>query len=264
MALRNLMILGDKDTCVKQSTGWLQSDIDLLHSQAGLLKIHRAFQKTPFNFNVTIYFCKSIQLAHSEAGNHPDMVKSDCINIMHSNNLTGPSNRMPMNAWTIAHRFAHCIQASKVPGTSESGIIDTIGNACEILIGKMVKRDGGRIHGFGHQINEFLMLVMTMRSARMGVIFNDLDFLGELLAQYIITGKVSLLKAEHWGERMQVLGGDDKNYQSRYDNAIDMGKNILQNKTVYQINHELAYLEDSLNRQMHAFLESCVGKLAKF
>lgn len=264
MALRNLMILGDKEKCLNKSTDWWQCDIDLLHSQAGLFKIHQAFGKTPFNFNVTIFLGQTLKEGHYETESHPDLVKDDCINILLSNNVTSRRNRMPMSAWTIAHRFAHCCQAGRV--TSEDGIINVLGDACSSLIGKDVERGHGRISGFGKQINKFLMLILTMRSARKGQLFGDLDFLGELLAQYIITGKVTLLHPDHWEERIQVLStaGDTPFQNQGYNEAVEMGNNILQNHMKKKIEEELAYLEMNLNKEMHLFLENCVGKIARF
>lgn len=261
MALLNLSITGDEAN-VGCYSNWSQEDWDLLQSQKGLMKIHEAFKKTPFKFSMNLHFGKSLCREPREIG---IIEQANQITVLHSTNVTG-THRMPMNAWTMVHRMAHCIQAQG--GVSESGIINSIFECIEELLGYGMKRGYGRISGFGDEANYLLMATMTMRSARKGLVSNELDFLGELLAQFVLCGKITLLRTESWSERLTMMDKESfpnkKPTHIRYLQATMFVRKVLDKNNVEKIDAEIEKLEVALNREVYYFLEQCVGKVLHF
>jgi hypothetical protein len=274
MSLVHLGVHGDKNNCVSKGAGWSNADVALLHSEAGLAKIHRQFDVTPFKFNINIHL--GTYLVHAEGDRlrgdviRPDeLIRPDCVNLCHTTNVTGP-NAMPMNAWTMVHRMAHAIQAGGQ--VSEYNLISEIGEGYKHMTGEEPKLERGRINGFGKHPNALLIMLCTMRSARMGMLENDLDFLGELLAQYVITGKIKLLRVEDWGQRIDMLHstlGEKAKHsiwwrEEVYGCVEHFFMKAQEHCTPEKLNEEIAKLERGIGFELHRMLESAVGKLLSF
>jgi hypothetical protein len=268
MSLRNLGIHCDM-ACLEQGSGsWQQQDVDLLKSEKGLAKIYRSFDKTTFDFNINILMQKHAVFDSDKLNKiipSEQLVDPTAINVCHTTNVTTNSNYIPMNAWIMVHRMAHANQARGY--VSEQSLIDTLAEAYERLTGDKAKVLSGRIQGFGRDLEALLMLLMTMRSARMCNISSDLDFLGELLAQYVITGKISLLPVEGWDQRIDIMNAvKDRQHlvRSHYQVIDNLYMKSQERYTARQLSEELAYLERDLNMIVHGMLTQCMGKLIHF
>ena len=134
------------------------------------------------------------------------------ITCVYLSNVTGKSNRMPMNAWTIAHRMIHMLQTA-APGSGVDfmhfervlwqnlvNVADAATDMKPRFLGSMLQMaypESGMIN--------FSNCIMTQKSARDGRISNSLDVGGEALAQYLLTGDIRFNQFDTIAERFEGL-----------------------------------------------------------
>lgn len=174
--------------------GFDNKDIGILTSQKANAKIRRAFEKCDHNFN--FYFArvkhgKSL-LMHGEMSDEnvrqnfdlPNYESDqDAINIVFTQNLA--LDRVPMTAWTIAHRIGHLFYKVRT--------LEYMTKAFDINFNKITTNYSVETSYFGtrdYQKCGFANTIGTMRSARMNKITRSGEFTCECIAQSIITGKV--------------------------------------------------------------------------
>lgn len=175
-------------------TGYTREDLEIsqkLHSSPkGREKICRAFAKSPFRFDFHI-----VPLSHPV--NHPQIQETpNTITVVFTNNIT--FDNMPLTAWMLAHRIGHTVQLSGLFDKCEFDILRPILHLYDttVIITKPyrlgIKLQSDRV------LERFVDSLLTMKSARDGIIGNRFgtEGLGELLAQYIITGRVRFNQVE--------------------------------------------------------------------
>lgn len=211
-----------------------KSDEGILNSQKGVQKIMNAFTKTPFEFNIYVImrptegiWASSFEHSQEEAAEFlkdqiGDVQTDGRITCVYLSNVTGKANRMPMNAWTIAHRIIHMLQTAPRPHGKMFDMLHferTLwSNMCDIaeatttmkpkFMGSMLQMaapETAMVH--------FANALMTQKSARDGRITNSLDVGGEALAQYLLTGGIRFNNADTIVQRFEEhqIGHAEKN-----------------------------------------------------
>ncbi len=203
--------LGDWD---RNSSFRHEQDRKLLTSPKALEKIKAKWNRTDQNFNM--FFVNSPEAnKFMEVGKvdiswlRENMPKTfvefdpkydpNAINIIFTNNKG--DERVPMTAWIIAHRFGHAIQRlGKVYAFTYAKemfyhyISEALKDYSINIPSKGPKwyRFEGMIGRYNIDaiVTKFFEALGTMKSARDGEIRNSNEFLLELLAQYMLTGKI--------------------------------------------------------------------------
>ena len=147
--------------------------------------------------------------------------------------------KVPLTPWMMAHRFGHAIQAGGRQnrgwsqwGEVEKHFFDTVNNMLEEYYGKSVRRTFEP--GFSRsapmksdltpEYNALFNAIGTQRSSRQNQIKRPYEFLYELFAQYLGTGKITLnplpvslgYGRKNWGNPSQYL-----NMKPEYRNNED-------------------------------------------
>lgn len=215
---------GDAQTYVPRLDSLLTS-LDLFQNQKGMDRIRKAFEKTNENFRFHIIpryrnYCDLKRAVRADP---------DAITVIFSNNVA--YDHHPLTAWMLAHRISHAIQTKGI--MKFQSLIEEFLNE---LIDIYNYTESDRIHltGKGIEITptslisvlpfeKFINSLLTMKSARNEVIGQrfGIDCFGELLAQYIITGKVRFNRLERYG--IDVIG----NAENEINHKMGEMMNIL-------------------------------------
>jgi hypothetical protein len=200
--------------------GFDKVDRDLLKSDKGRAKMMRAFEKTPFNIEVFFMNATDIDGA-GEDNEKVDMVIRDKgaaiydsgfhsinavpgkIRVIMLSNLSprrgkvpmSDAPKMPMTAWTLAHKIGHSFQDYVLTGqwTTPIGELVQQLNRCIYKLGGINsgKNNANFIDTrFGYPASHARAL--TMKSARDRTLDNGFEIFPELIAQYLISGHVKL------------------------------------------------------------------------
>jgi len=266
----------------KSSSFRHEQDRKLLTNPKAIRKITAQWEKTPVNFNM--YFVNNsdgTKSGNSEIGmvdsswiakNLPKTapfidIKPDAINVLFMNN--SGSERVPMTGWIIAHRFGHVVSRYGYGGRGgrmERQVYDFTEARNEIFrVMAYILNDG---YGYGSRVpdsesrhtysnnyeirnaNDKLLVAFyeqigTMRSARTGAIRNEFEFTLELLAQYLLTGRIKfnpIPKRFSKGRSVHAYFRDNEDDMEYY-------------------NQMLTDLADTLKDHFLNLLHTCVGEV---
>lgn len=252
-----------------------EQDRKLLTNPKAIQKITTQWAKVPVPFNVYLVNNKE---GLGAAGNqekgvvskewldqnmpltapHID-VKPNAVNILFISN--SGDERVPMTGWIMAHRFGHAVSrygSDYSGGRSRRQLLDFT-DARQELFRTMasILNDG---YGYrvtdneadfsGIRQNEKILVAFyeqigTMRSARIGAIRNEFEFILELLAQYMLTGSIKFNPLPK-----QFVKGRSVYAQFRGpDSDMDYYNGMLED------------LSDTLQHMFLNLLGSCVGKI---
>ncbi len=181
--------------------GYYGDDYGILTNQNALEKIKAKWAKSEQLFD--IYFLRSKEGAkvREEGEVQPEFVHtrlnvpdyqpaSDAINVIFTNNMG--AERMPMNWWTMAHRFGHAVKNIEAFRYFTRELDSEIYRILEYYWGH--RRQPSYLMGAGDGSAQLLSaldsVLGTMRSARDRLLRNHFEFYYELMAQFIIEGKV--------------------------------------------------------------------------
>lgn len=201
-------------------------DKKLVPHPVNKLKTAKFFEKTPYDFRL---FFSNIPGTgkYSEYGKMaPDTIKEifgenaqqilqgseDAITIVFVGNK-GDSKVM-LTPWMMAHRIGHAVQANIRRGTSNGGtwraaedhFFGVVNGIIADYYGKRVSNQfGNKVNNaLSKEYNALFNAVGTQRSSRNGEITRPYEFLYELFAQYLGTGKItlkSLPKQQDYGRK---------------------------------------------------------------
>lgn len=201
MPITHFDMRGDFSHDAKRQYGFNWQDSGILNNPKAVEKIHKSFSNTKQNFD--LYFLRDKNAArYYEIGKvTPQWVQEnlkvdipanpDAITVIFTGNRA--ADKMPMNAWTIAHRMGHAfsnIEEFKTYFTQE-----VTRDFKEIL--KQIYKYEKRFNPFDNYSEEEQKVLRalayalgTMKSARERNLVRFNEFLFELLAQYLITGHI--------------------------------------------------------------------------
>lgn len=197
------------------------ADRALLNNPKARAKIIRGFQKTPFDFEIIFLFNDAVDGDH--AGDNEDVDdrakslragvhgqyrlsgfdtpiikgKPGVIRVLMLGNLSPVKDKMPMTAWTLAHKIGHAIQdsfsmnigrkPSKLEWAQWTYLINQLLNDISAS-DENYSPYGSTSYEYPAWLDEYL----TMKSARTGKVRNGFEIYAELIAQYLITGKITM------------------------------------------------------------------------
>jgi hypothetical protein len=270
MSINNLEVFGNIPI-TRNGRMFTQQDADLLESKTGRNKIRQKFSKTPFKFNLYITpECTQYEFSRKEAARFGLTIEDDAINCIYRTNVTSVSNYIPMTGWILAHRIGHLVQASKF-NHLQSLVMDPV----DQLMADITVLPKGKVDAIASCSDmgmAVLSTAMTMRSARDVQISNSLDFFGELMAQYIVTGKITLLRYADWQERWDAMIAIMENPKYAYSELTRRCENAFRLRDIVQkkielnifvadyIDAKIEECEAELNKQMHNCLTRLVGQ----
>jgi hypothetical protein len=206
MPIKGFNLIGQWGPEAKRKYGYNKQDTGILENPKAVEKIHKSWSNSKYDFD--FYFLRSYKASKyiGEGQVSLDWVKQnleieikpkeDHITIIFTNNRG--DEKIPMTAWAIAHRLGHAIGKE---------------NIFEEYFRKQVNKDFNEILKYvygldpwnrnNYQQNHFLpynnedkykkalfMAVGKMKSARENNLRNSNEFIYELVAQHIVTGKI--------------------------------------------------------------------------
>ena len=231
----------------KSSSFRHEQDRKLLTNPKAIRKITAQWERTPVDFNVYLVNNPDGR-KWGEVGavdqewvekNLPNTApffeyKPNAVNILFMNN-TG-DERVPFTGWIMAHRFGHAISRYSRSYNGGRQFPDfTDARATVFRITSMILNDayGRNVPDDEHKYdrvreNEKLMIgffehIGTMRSARTGSIRTEFEFTLELLAQYMLTGRIKfnpLPKSFKYGRNYASYNGTEYDWEY-YNNALE-------------------------------------------
>lgn len=250
MPINNFQLKGQWGKDAKRKYGYDSKSSGILENPKGIEKIHRLWSNSKQDFD--FYFLRSSKAyKHVEVGMvEPEWVKenldldikpNDNITVIFTNN--NAADRQPLNSWTIGHRLGHAIARTEEYNYYFQKAIET--DFKQIL--KSVYGLDSKLHvsysDFDKQLKALASALGTMKSARDGTLRNFNEFLHELLAQYLITGKITfnnltrsliLRKRFAWGnpsnltkyyiisdEELEQWNDTIQYYSKKYEDGLD-------------------------------------------
>lgn len=190
----------------------------LFQNEKGRAKIYRMFSKTPFVFNFYVMpirdisryapLSKRMSKEELEQLSGIEVETEGKITILYTNNVSNDDR--PLNAWMLAHRIGHTLQVKTIDLVKIEALYNRLLNLMisdDRYYEADVQLNGlkpSSSSGILNQEKDIMNKLHTMKSARDGVIGArwDLDGLGELIAQYLIAGKVKLNRLEGFEEEI--------------------------------------------------------------
>lgn len=227
-------------------------------------RIEKAFSKSRYKFSLHILDCntenksfnfsKQIKIASNSIKGQSIKKYKDIITVLYSHNISGM--RIPLTPWILAHRIFHSVQITGDRSTKFiSTSYDHIGNneVKKLLTFIFNLIVDGHWPYFSYRpaiypiaiLEDLLVALLTMRSARDRVNLNKLDLLPEMMAQYIITGHIRL------NRYVQINFKNLKNNHPEFN---------FSDKHITSINYHVTELENLLNSDCKEALDSLVGK----
>lgn len=245
MPISKFQLLGNWDKDARKY-GYSKKDVGILTNAKAVEKIHRKWNNTKDEFD--LYFVKSA-IAYKQKIQDVGEVKSDwikeklgidippneeSITLVFTNNVG--EDRIPMTAWTIAHRLGHAIRKDKI---FQSYFLKQVEKDFKELAYHLFPNDDPYKPAITPY--EIAMNVGTMNSIRTNNLRNFYEFVFELLAQYITTGKIVfkpltknilLQKRFAWGRP------NDKTKYSSISNAdlIELNYTLKNMERTYEMN----------------------------
>lgn len=200
----------------KKGHSFGDKDSRLIQAPKAQAKIYRAFSKTPHRFEIIF------QNSNGEVTNSPqdnvgvDRIaqetgagvhdfygnipgKPGVIRVLLTSNLSPLEDKMPMTAWTVAHKIGHAFQDQITSGG------DRTTNPIAL-----------KAREIEHIIKDVPGMMFTMKSARDKKLNNNFEHFAEMVAQYLITGRFVLRDALSPASQTYY-----KNIEARANTALD-------------------------------------------
>ncbi len=207
-------------------------DAKLVQSKPHIARIVKAFTKTPHTFKLVFMDNDRIDGEGSDnadpdqwardmnAGIHKEYMgvkgTPGIITMVHVSNLAPETNKMPLTPWTVAHKIGHVFQDSMDNGEARAAPIKEImysiykqmafiaadGDAEEQrAIVRHYQDRPNSIYAFIFD-TQLMLSKLTMKSARTdgqkGINGNAFEIFAELIAQYLIQGKVTMVEMQDY------------------------------------------------------------------
>jgi len=249
--------------------GYNKQDIGILTNPKAVEKIHKLWSNTKENFD--LYFVRQPNAPkYLEQGEvTPEWVKENLgldiqpneenITIIFTNNRG--AEKVPMTAWTMAHRIGHALTRTNGGYDSNSEYVEGFTKEVERDFKNLVKKlfpnqpepnrgwtpynsYNSKPDPYTVQPLHIALAVGTMKSARDRNLRNFNEFAFELTAQYLITGKVKfnplqksvlLRNRMAWGnpapmvrypnikdDDMNHINGQLENMAAQYESSLDI------------------------------------------
>jgi len=208
MPISGFKLQGKWGPDAKRYYGYNKQDLGILENPKAVDKIHKLWNNTKYDFD--FYFLRSYKASkHKEVGRVSiDWVKEnlgedinpkeDAITVIFTNN-TG-DEKIPMTAWAVAHRLGHAIRKENIfDEYFYKKINKDFKEILYYVYGLKFKEYGDSGYNYYNDtppglVEKYKKALFTavgkMKSARDNNLRNSNEFIYELVAQYIIKGKI--------------------------------------------------------------------------
>lgn len=197
MPITGFNLRGQWGPDAKRKYGYGSQDTGILENPKAVDKIHRSWSNSKNDFD--FYFVRSFMASrHMEVGMvSREWVKEnigldvepreDAITVVFTNNRG--TEKIPMTAWAIAHRFGHAIRRDK---TFERHMADEMVRDFDEMLRYVYGIDIGSAEWSKREKyrRALFTAVGKMKSARENKLVSSYEFVHESVAQYIIKGKI--------------------------------------------------------------------------
>lgn len=196
MPITKFELKGQWGPDAKRKYGYSRQDTGILENPKAVKKIHEKWSNSKNDFE--FYFLRSFKASkHVEVGEvKPEWVKENleldinpnpqAITIIFTQN-TG-TEKIPMKAWMVAHRLGHSIRKVKEFEIYFAKELEK--DFREILRNVYQRNSSQEYRADEKDLRSLAFALGTMNSARERKLVNFYEFPYEVMAQYIITGKV--------------------------------------------------------------------------
>lgn len=200
-----------------ENPAFSQVDRGIIQSPKGRDKIMRAFSKTPHVFKVIFRSDNNYPYdgdnafdngsvddiaVKMRAGVHDTYAgvvgEPGVIKVLLLSNFSPLKGKMPLTAWTLAHKIGHAFQDEMYNKGWRHSPYEELVREINAILGLLSTRDADKLPdavAFGYP--EELARHLTMKSARSGKLDNSFEMFAEVVAQYLIQGKVTFNAAPH-------------------------------------------------------------------
>jgi hypothetical protein len=276
--INNLELKGDWSTPSRQ--GWDKPSQGILKSNKGLERMRRLWSKTDDTFDIYLLKNKKVhnyvELGRVDVAFVRDKLgldidfNDDHITIIYTNNKG--AELMAATPWTLAHRFGHALAREnglKKDWTAYSEFEKQVQNTVE-EIAKFVYNinikdmERNQRSGYGdnaryfkntqrlEKIKKYIAYSLgTFKSARDKNLRNAFEFTNELIAQYIVTGKITLNKTLPDKVPMTYAWG----------NVIDQLRKSITPDQQEELDEMIKYAEETLNVYCQDLISSAIGNI---
>jgi hypothetical protein len=251
--------------------GYDKASRGILTSDMGVKKIKTLWNKLPEV--VDMYFVSSKHgWKYTEVGEvsyefvrdklHLDIpIDSDHITVIYTNNKG--AEKVPTTGWTLAHRFGHALRRQSNykmnplyndVQKSVDELVDYIG--LNLYNKKQVSKDA---YNFSYNAGEDMSKIRkaichalgTFRSAREKLLRNSYEFTNELVAEYIVTGKITFNK-----QYPRILA-------TRYTWGHAQGayRKPLDEQEMEEVMEYVSYKEEEILSLLQTMIENSVGNI---
>jgi hypothetical protein len=265
MPIQHFQTIGDFS---KGSSFHKPEDMKLVNNPKAIAKVHKRFAACDLDFNFYFVNTKEVR-QHVEVGmvNEPWLEKNmpqawseiqpsisdNAINIIFTNNRG--DERYPMTAWIIAHRLGHALRRDQSSGSFRvHWSFDDLEKVFrkhtrEILAHYNIQpQTGYGSYRGGSEYNKFARnlfhAIGTMKSARDGNLRNADEFIYEMIAQYIFSGRVTMNNVR--GIYSHSTWGHKQHRHPRSDSHDDL-------------DYAVQRFAEEMNAYIEQLLHSCVG-----
>lgn len=206
MPITNFTLKGQWGPDAKRRYGYNAQDTGILENPKAVEKIHRSWSNSKNDFD--LWFLRTPKAwKHIEKGEVDEKwirdnlgdeeikAKENVITVVFTNN-TG-AEKIPMTAWAMAHRLGHAIRRDP---TFERYMTNEIEKDFNEILKYVYGVELSKDYAWGSSRSEYAKIekykkalysaVGKMKSARENKILRSGEFTHELVAQYIITGKI--------------------------------------------------------------------------
>lgn len=242
---------------------WDKPSINLLTNPVGVQKIIQKWSKLPQQFNAWMlkgpgvskyneigqvdeaFLTNNLKLKIVPNPTKPDEINIDpnAINVIYTQNIG--SEKVPMNYWTIAHRFGHTVRRNnKVWNYFTRELEKDIVTVMDNVFGRTPSNNTYGFDAAGKTLlKKFANALGTMGSTRKNQLRNFDEFAFELLAQYMITGKVTfnrlpfkMIDRYAWGNPQHIYPRkQNKNWNDYIEYMEEKYQNILEEIVEYAV-----------------------------
>jgi len=199
MPISKFQLAGQWEPEAKRAYGYNKQDIGILTNPKAVEKIHKIWSNTEYDFDFYFLRSKQAYLKREIGEVTPQWVEEnlgvdikpdpDKITIIFTNN-TG-TEKIPMTAWAIAHRLGHAIRRDKI---FSQYFMDEITKDFRSILKDVYKINKGSRYTFGgedeKELRALAYAVGTMKSTRQENLVSFFEFVYELVAQWITTGRI--------------------------------------------------------------------------
>lgn len=266
------------------------TDLDMLRSSSATKKINKIFAANRYNINIHVLVDCQSRREHSDPRKQVEfhqkrhLTDPNALNVIYTNNITTRENYIPMTAWILAHRMGHMTMIDHTWTTkpvwlaAKRHLTSLFGD--NLQGHGALQSDSSFNWGIECPLFKLMPYIMTMRSARMGKLTLLPDFFAEMLAQHVITGKFTFLRAEKWEERYAVMKasgainkmGDNHSFRRSDHQSEALLTGTAEERFVTallriphnKINAQLAKAEAAIDKALSAFVLSGMGKTITF